>query len=364
MLPFAMADFLSLNDFWGPKEHSPSGEWTLAHGRTDDEDEDRLYRLLRNEQVVARGKVPSRITSCSIANSGHFALELYKPDPDRTEIWFFLPDGRQYSSVYLNKFLSFFSIQDEGTEILTSYDESVVLLNVSPMSLRLSIPRPPDFLPTSGCLDGDCILLCDWTGGPYRFARDGTFLDHPRWLEAFVAKSDGERLFLKVRQMTRNTLDWTSADFLNAARWVEEALRRGIHNSFHTKVADAYSTIAWLRDKGGDTCGAEAARELAEENEDGFRVVDDIGKTIEAMTSSGDKEAIQHALVRLTRAEASERLSEYPSYYGRLFRFKGELCLALKQFDQAERSFVTALEINPKVGCKRQLDKIRRNKAK
>lgn len=356
-------DFISLDDFCGSAEHSPSGEWTITHGILLDsnETEDRHFRVLRHGKVIAKGKIGQRIDRGSIADSGHFALSFYSDEKTGgTPIWFFHADGKQYTSIHAPGFVTFFSIQAGGQQLLFSYDEKLFLLDLSPVWQRLAFDLPHRFYPESGFVSDGFVYLSDRTGGPYRFSEAGLFMDHSKWLERFAAQADGETLFLTFRQMTSNTEGWSSSDYSNAAGWIEEAIRRGIKNSFHVKVADAYSTLAWLKDKAGDAQGAAQARALQETNEDGFRVVDSIEEQIKELSSSTDKDRISNAIQRLTRAASYERISEYPNYYGRLFRFMGELYVALGDLQSAEQAFTRALSINPKVGCKKQLDKIQK----
>jgi len=356
-------DFISLNDFCGSAEHSPSGEWTIAHGILLDssDTEDKNFRVLRYDHVVAQGKLAQRIDRGSIANSGHFALSFFSDDADGgTPIWFFEPDGKQYTSIHAPRFVTFFTIHDGGKQVLFSYDEKLFLLDLSPVWQKITFDLPPRFYPESGFLSEGYVYLSDRTGGPYRFSDSGQFLDNSQWLERFAAQADGETLFLTFRQMTSNTEGWSSADYRNAAGWIEEAIRRGIRNSFHVKVADAYSTLAWLKDKGGDTEGADQARSLQEENEDGFRVVDSIGHQMKELCSTDDKVRVNNAIERLTRAVSYEHFSDYPNYYGRLFRFMGELYYYIDDLKNAEQAFIQALQINPKVGCKKLLEKIQK----
>lgn len=303
-------DFITLDDFCGSAAHSPSGEWTIAHGIPLDsnETEDRHYRLLRGERIVSNGKLSRRIDSASICDSGHFALSFEGDgDSNDTAVWFFRPDGKQYTSINAPGFLAFFTLLQDGKQLLFSYDSKVLLLDLSPVWQRVMFSLPSFFYPQDGSFTGDTVFLHDRSGGPYRFATDGTFVDRAEWLGRYSAIADGQTLFNLYRNLSGSYAGWTQEDFLNAAGWIEEALRRGIQDSFSLKRADVYSLLASLKTKGGDLSGADDARRLVEENEDGFRVVDQIATSIKQLIEANDQDAIKKAIFRLTRAEQYER---------------------------------------------------------
>ena len=149
-----------------------------------------------------------------------------------------------------------------------------------------------------------------------------------------------------------------SAEALGYAQWIEEALRRGIADSYQLKLSDVYEYLAALYTAAGDAQKAAEAREAAEAHLDGFRLVDRAIARFKALGSPPNQELARQILADLERAPRTERLLEYPNYAGKMYRTQGELLELLGDTDGAITAYRKAVEANPKAGCIKQLEKL------
>jgi len=358
-----MSDQIHVGEFCGTASRSPSAQYTVAHGIYLDRNdtEDKHFILMDGERVIHQGRLRQRIESASVDDEGHFCLEQSAAsETAKTRLLFFDRDGAQYGTVYAPDYVTFFRLQDQGRSVLLSYGQKLFLLSVSPTRVIFSFEVPPRFYATDGYLDQttDDVLVADGDRGLFRFSRSGEFCDHTQWLPTFMASCDGPTLYSTIRDLSDKAQGWTPDDYRNAAGWIREALRRGIDDTFHLSRSDVYAFLAALCTAAGDEDGHAEALDKQDDSLDGFRLVDSTDERIKAILASQDSVAIVAELRRLDRAEAYPRLSTYPNYFGRLYKLRGELYLALGESDRAIDAFRRAIQINPKVGCKRQLDKL------
>jgi tetratricopeptide (TPR) repeat protein len=364
-----------VGDFWGDGERSPSGEFTVAHGILlgGKEAADRHFVLLRRERsmfrrererLIYRGTLGGQlvIDSVTVDDAGNFCLQTYIIGGGRGQtLLFFHATGEQYASIFVHQHAYFVQLEQNGAHVLFATTEKVFLLNVLPTHTVAAFDLPRHFYARQGTVDYAArrIYLTDSNvGQSYSFDFAGKFLDEERWFRDFVARAKPQSVYYAVRDRYLRADDWTPEQYREAANQIEIALGRGIEDSFHLKRADVLTFLGVLRRLAGGEARAAQAATAAEAVMDGFRFVDSIDRRIDEIIREADGAAIRQQLQQLTNAETYPRLDHYPNYFGRLFKLKGSLFLALGERENAIAAFRRALEINPRVGCKRMLQSL------
>lgn len=363
-----------IGDFWGDGERSPSGEFTVAHGirlrgkLTDTAD--RHFVVLRHDRSVFRGERErvifegtlgggARIDRVDVDDLGNFCLQTSIFGKSGDTLLFFRSTGEQYGSVFVPRYAYFVHLEQHGAQVLFATTEKVFFLNISPTHTIAAFDLPRHFHPISGYVDAAEPLI--WLSDNkeersfYRFDFAGKFIDEELWFAEFVKQASANAVYYALRDSYLSQQDWTPDRYRQAAQQIAAALQRGIKDSFHTRQSDILTFLGVLRRLAGDEPGAREANTRAEEAFDGFRAVDSIDSLIDEIVREADVAAMREQLQRLTKAETYPRLDHYPNYYGRLFKLKGSLFLALGERENAIAAFRRALEINPRIGCKRLL---------
>jgi|GEM_PF-2781320 len=139
------------------------------------------------------------------------------------------------------------------------------------------------------------------------------------------------------------------------AKWIKEAIRRGIADSIYASASEVHYYLASLYQIAGDTKSESATLLAAEASLDGFRLVDRVEDRVRSSVEKMDATTASKLIADLERAKRTKRLLEYPNYIGRLFRMKGELLEILGDAPAAINAYKEALEANPKAGCAKRL---------
>lgn len=357
--------FDEVGNFMGTGSRSPSHKYMIAIGsRMADGDKfgDHALVLFYREKPIFRAKLADRIHEACVDDDGHFCLQTFEwpKKADGETFLFFRHTGEQYASVFAPRYPHLLGFERDGGRVLFVTDEKVIALNISPTFTIASFTIPRHFRPTDAYTDDDrkLVFLSESGSEYYRFSFSGAFLDEDKWFRNFVSRVDGLTLYYAVRDRYLARKDWTPEHYREAANCIAIALERGIKDSFHLSQSDVFCFLSLLKREAGDEPAATAAQAKAEEVMDGFRVVDLLADRIDQMVQDRNLPLIREQLNRLEKAETYPRLDQYPNYFGRLFKFKGSLYLALGDRDNAATAFRRAIEINPRVGCKRQLKQL------
>jgi hypothetical protein len=355
--------FDEVGNFMGTGRYSPSHQYMIAFGsRTTDRDDkygDRACVLFQRGEPIFRAKLVDRIHDARVDDAGNFCLQTFEwpRKVDGETFLFFRLTGEQYGSLFASGYPRSLGLEDSGGRILFLTRQKVFSLNVAPTLTLAAFNIPRHFQPTDGYTDTErkLVFLSQRGSDYYRFSFSGMFLDEQRWFSDFLNSADGLSIYFAIRDQYCAQTNWTTAQYRQAADGICIALDRGIKDSFHLSRSDVYRFLGVLRRLAGDAPAADRAANQADAFLDGFRVVDRVGEQLPQITASCDQSLIRENLAKLERAEAYPRLNAYPNYFGRLFKFRGMLYLALGDQNNAAAAFRRALEINPRVGCKRQL---------
>jgi hypothetical protein len=354
-------------DFIGVGQRSPSQQYMLAYGsplakRDDDKFGDHDFVLFSGKKPIFRARLADRIHDTRVDNSGNFCLQTFEwPNKGSGETFmFFRADGTQYASIFAPKYPTLLGLEDSGNRVVFAADQKLFVLTVLPLQTLAAFGLSRMFHPRAGFTDpvGKLVSLSVNGSDFYRFTFEGEFLDERSWFRDFTQSADGLTLYFAVRDKYCAQTDWTAEQYREAADLIALALEKGIKDSFHLSRSDVFRFLEVLRRYAGDLPGAEQAATNADEVLDGFRIVDLVDSRMTDILQRADPATLRDNLQRLEKAESYPRLDVYRNYFGRLFKFKGQLHLALGERDNAIQAFRRALEINPRVGCKKQLKAI------
>lgn len=344
----------------------PSGAYNIAYG-TKVVGNEAIYTfiLLRSGEIALEASTDEQIWEAAVDNFGNFALSFWFSDhaarTNESLINFYRLDGEEFARLSFAPGVDLYGLYQNGDSVLLGVGSKIVWRMIEPNVEKLSFQPPKRFHVTAADLSTDgFVLLWDCDHGPYRFTAEGEFVDYKEWQGAFLESASGEDIYYLLEEICRTTDGWCEDEYANAARWIEIALERGIEESYTTKKEKVFRLLARLRQGAGNVDGSKEAIELSEEWSDGFRVIDGLSRSLEGLLGNGDSAELSEALRNLERAELYPRLSDSPSYYGRLFRYRGEILAALSRKSEAIAAFQRALEIDPKVGCKRKLAILRK----
>lgn len=354
-------DQIYIGDFMGSISDSPSRQFSVAWGFLTNGVDPRSTRfaLLRGDRILTQGEVSHDILDGRCSDGGHFALSV-NVGIGRTSVLVFHPEGKLLLSKQFEGHLHFFEPSHDGRALFWASSNTAHCTNISTDQDVFSFSIDPRFYPTSAKLEEDGVTLSmrHVDLGWYRFAIDGTFPDHERWLNDYMNICDGASLYQLIREMHKRQGISGQEEAGTYALWVEEALRRGIEDSYALKVADVHEYLARLYGLAGRTADAEDATRRAEASLDGFRLVDRALRELDAIGDSPDEEAARRILADLDRALQTQRLHDYPNYLGRLYRTRGEILERLGDKQGAVAAYRKALESNPRAGCKKLLARL------
>ena len=354
-------DQVYIGDFIGTVHDSPSGAFAVAWGMYTNRKsvEDKHFALLQANNVLAQGSVSRRILDGRCSDGGFFALQVIG-STDKSAVLLFGRDGQEYHSRQFSDFLQFYDVSPDGRFMFWATENTVHYTDVSTKKDIFSFSFDHRFCPTSAKLDADgqTVSMRHTDMGWYRFSTAGTFVDEEVWLNDYMQKCNGVTLYNVIRDLHQRQGIRSPEDAETYALWIEEALRRGIEDSFSLKVADVQSYLASFYREAGKTTEAEAADRKAEQNLDGFRLVDRAISQVPEIGEPPNVEFARKLVADLDRATQTQRLHEYPNYMGKLYRTKGEILERIGDAEGAITAYRKALEANPKAGCKRQLEKL------
>jgi tetratricopeptide (TPR) repeat protein len=226
-----------------------------------------------------------------------------------------------------------------------------------------SFALPRHFVPTAGYVDESAklVFLSQRGSDYYRFSFSGEFFDRRTWFRDFVSSVEGLTLYFVVRDEYGEQKNWTPDEFREAAGYIERALQGEITDSFHLSRSDVFNFLALLHRRANNENAAATAESSAQAALDGFRVVDQMENRLTEIIEQGDASNMREQISRLDKAATYPRLASYRSYFGRLFKLKGALYQALGDRANAIAAFRRALEINPRVGCKKELKQLEKS---
>lgn len=347
-----------VGDFVGSCADSPNGQYSIGwycsktRGRMDDKN----YVLVSGHTPIVWGEVTLRILEGKVSDRGRFALHLIG-STNQSTLRFFAPNGQPLGSKQFKGGLSFFDLSTDGQMLFWSAGDDLHSLDLATMEEDFQFQLEPRFCPTAARLDTDglAVLVQDRSKEWYRFERSGAFPDKEKWLLAYMEDSDGTTLYQIIEELSRKQGIASGTEARTSAEWVEEALRRGIEDSFHVKVSSVYEFLAQLYAQAGDPNKAAESRLGAEQHLDGFSLVDRSVSRVCAIGNPPNEQIARQLLSDLERATKTERLFDYPNYIGKLYRTKGEILELLGQKEDAVAAYRKALEANPKAGCKKLL---------
>jgi tetratricopeptide (TPR) repeat protein len=354
-------NLLLVGDFVGSMSDSPNGHFTIGWycAKTRGVMDDKNFVLLQSNRPVAEGVVTRRISDGRVCDTGRFALQLIGKTGAIT-LCLFEPSGQEFFSKQFRGHLQFYDLSSDGRCLFWSAGNDVHCTELATMVEVFGFDVDARFYPTGAKMDTDgvSVSLRHAQKGWYRFTREGEFLDKQNWFQDYIQDCSGIALYQAIKALHQHQ-GLKDAEEANAyAQWIEEALRRGIEDSFHLKVSTVYEYLAELYTAAGNTDRATAARDAAEQHLDGFRLVDRATSRFGELGNPVNQELAKQLVADLDRAQQTQRLFEYPTYIGKLFRTKGEILELLGDTDGAIMAYRKALEANPKAGCRKQLEKL------
>lgn len=355
-------DRVYIGDFTGSVCDSPSHLFSVAWGMFSNHAsrEEKHFALLQGSNVVTQGSVSRPILDGRCSDRGYFALQV-QGDTGKATVLLFGPNGEQYHSWQFEELQDFYDISEDGNFLFRMTENTIHYTDVLTKKDLFSFPFYDRFSSIGARLDADgqTVFMRDaYDMGWYRFSTTGTFLDEARWLNDYIKTCNGVCLYVLIRERQERQGICSAEDVEYYAFWIEEALRRGIEDSFCLKVADVYSYLATLYRLAGKTDAAEMADWKAEQSLDGFRLV---GRAVSQVSEIGDppNEQVAHRLIAdLDRAAQTPKLHQYPNYKGKLYRTKGEILERIGEKEGAITAYRMALEANPKAGCIKRLEKL------
>lgn len=321
--------------------------------------DDENYVLLNGVTPTVWGEVTARIYEAKVSDVGRFALHLLGKTNQST-VRLFEPNGQEFSSKQFRDGLLFFDLSSDGRCLFSNSRDELRAVDLSTMEQIFEFRIEPRFYATGARFDcdGETVLLQHGKKGWYRFARNGQFIDKEKWLGDYIQDCDGASLYQTMSELYHKQGAASADEAKNYAQWIEEALRRGIKDSYHLKISTVYRFLAQLCSEAGEPEKEAQAAASAEQNLDGFTLVDRALLRLKDVGDPPNQELARQLVVDLDRATGTQRLLEYPNYMGKLYRTKGELLELLGDTDGAIEAFHKALEANPQAGCKKQLERL------
>jgi tetratricopeptide (TPR) repeat protein len=354
-------DQIFVGDFVGSSADSPSGEYSVGWYCTKKRGwiEAKNFVLMRFEAPVVWGEVASRIYEGKASDTGRFALHLIGKTNQST-VRFYESNGQEFGSKQFRNGLLFFDLSADGRLLFWNTRDDLFCVDLSTMEESFHFQLEPRFSPTAAKLDADgtTLLLQHRDKGWYRFDQSGNFLDREKWLLDYIQDCDGSTLCQIIGDLYKKQGVKDADEIRTYAQWIEEALRRGITDSYYFKVSSVYEFLAKLHTEAGDLDKAALAKEEAEQHLDGFALVDRAVSRIKEIGNPPNQELARQLASDLERATKTQRLLEYPNYVGKLYRTKGEISELLGDNDEAIAAYQKALEANPQAGCKKQLERL------
>lgn len=354
-------DQIIVGDFVGSCAESPNRAYTIgwycakSWGRMDDKN----YVLLNGAAPIVWGEVAARIYEGKVSDVGRFALHLLGKTNQST-VRFFEPNGQEFGSKQFRDGLLFFDLSSDGRWFFWNSRDELRAVDLSTMEQIFEFHVEPRFYATGAQFDcdGETVLLQHSKKGWYRFARNGQFVDKEKWLGDYIQDCDGASLYQTISELYQKQGATGEDEARSYAQWIEEALRRGIKDSYHLKISTVYQFLARLYSVAGEQEKEAQAVASAEQNLDGFSLVDRALSRLKEVGDPPNQELARQLVMDLDRATETQRLLEYPNYMGKLYRTKGELLELLGDADGAIAAFQKALEANPQAGCKKQLEQL------
>ena len=321
--------------------------------------DDKNFVLLKSGTPVVWGEVTSRIYEGKVSDTGRFALHLIGKTNQST-VRFFESNGQEFGSKQFRDGLLFFDLSADGRLLFWNSRDDFRCVDLSTMEEAFHFQLEPRFSPTATKLDTDrtTVLLQHRDKGWYRFDQAGSFLDREKWLLDYIQDCDGPTLCQIIGDLYKKQGVKDADEVRTFAQWIEEALRRGITDSYHFKVSSVYEFLAKLHTEAGDLDKAALAKEEAEQHLDGFALVDRAVSRIKEIGNPPNQELARQFVSDLERATKTQQLLEYPNYVGKLYRTKGEILEVLGENEGAIAAYQKALEANPRAGCKKQLERL------
>lgn len=354
-------DQIFVGEHVGTCSDSPNGQFSIGwycsktRGWMDSKD----FVLIRLGTPVLWGKVASKIFEGKAADTGRFILHLVGKT-SQSSLRIFEPNGQEFGTKQFRDGLIFFDISADGQWLISNVRSEVRSLNLATQDDGFSFQLEPRFNPTAATIEpgGEILLLRHGQKAWYRFAKDGNFLDKEKWFADYVQECDGTSLFQVMSDLYAKQGAKDAAEAVTYAQWIEEALRRGVDDSYHIKLSSVYGFLAKLYSQAGDRERASQAEAQAENHLDGFTLIDRTAARLKALGNPPDLELARRLVNDLARAPETKRVLEYPNYVGKMHRTNGELLEILGDIDGAIVAYRMALEANPQAGCKRQLERL------
>ena len=354
-------DQIFVGEFVGSCADSPNGEYSIGWycSKTRGQMDEKNFVLMKYEAPLVWGEVASRIYEGKVSDTGRFALHIIGKTNQST-LRLLESNGQELCSKQYRDGLLFFDLSADGRLLFWHSKDELRCLDLSTIDEAFHFQLEPRFTPTAAKLDSDgvAVLLRHGDKGWYRFSQSGSFLEKERWLLDYMQDCDGPTLCGIVSELHTKQGVKDSDEARTYAQWVEEALRRGITDSYYFKVSSVYEFLAKLYAGAGDMERAAQAKADAEQHLDGFALVDRAVSRFKEIGNPPDQELAWRLVSDLDRATQTQRLLEYPNYVGKLYRTKGEILELVGDNDGAIAAYRKALEANPQAGCKKQLERL------
>lgn len=266
-----------VGDFLGSCADSQDGAHTIgwycskSKGRMDD----KHYVLLNGSAPIVWGEVTTRIYEGKVSNVGRFALHLIGKTNQST-VRLFEANGQEFGAKQFRDGLLFFDLSPDGRWLFWNSRDELRGIDLSTMEQAFGFRVEPRFYATAAQVDsdGETIMLQHGKKGWYRFDRSGRFLDKEKWLLDYIQDCDGPSLYQTISELYHKQGASDPNEARNYAQWIEEALRRGIKDSFQLKASSVYGFLARLYSDAGDQEKQAEANAAAEQHLDGFALVD------------------------------------------------------------------------------------------
>ena len=135
-------------------------------------------------------------------------------------------------------------------------------------------------------------------------------------------------------------------------------IAKGIPIDFNQR-ANAYAHMAGVCEQLGQTDQAAEYQLLAQENRDGFTLLNEALEELRSLEGRIEKETGAKILDKLSKA-AGRIPEKFPERHAEVYRATGEILEAWGDTEQAVEYFEYALQKNPKVGVKRRLESLKK----
>ena len=348
-----------IGDFVGTCSDSPSGIYSIGWycAKTRGWMDAKNYVLLKSAVPIVWGEIGLRIYEGKAADNGRFALHLIGKTNQST-LRLFESNGQELVSKQFREGLIFFDLSSNGQFLFWNSRDNLFCVELPSMTSVFQFQLEPRFNPTAVKWDSDStnvLVQCrgkEW----YRFEQTGAFLDKERWFLDYIKDCDGQSLCQIVSDLYKKQGAKDAEEAKTYAEWIEDALRRGIADSYSFKVSQVYEFLATLYDQVGDQSKMSFAKEEAEKRLDGFTLVERAMSRFKEIGNPPNQTLARQLIDDLERATQTPRLLEYPNFVGKLYRTKGEIFELLEENEAAATAYQKALEANPQAGCKKQLE--------